>query len=67
METRTKREQDELAEIIERELLIIDAYNATCKHRGDEQTESDRWSVLGSLTNQELRKVIAINNGLVTK
>lgn len=58
----TKEKQEEIAATIEREILIIDAYNATCKFKGDEQTEADRWSVLGSLTNEELKNVIYQNN-----
>ena len=58
----TKEEQEQMAAVIEREILIIDAYNAL-KARDDNVTSrTDLWSILGTLTNQELKTIILTHN-----
>lgn len=61
----TKEQQDEMAAIVRREILIIDAYNAVQKT--GQQNDCDLWSVLSTLTNEELTEVIKQNNNLNKK
>jgi uncharacterized protein YqeY len=58
----TKEQQEEMAAIVRREILIIDAYNAVQKT--GQQKDCDLWSVLSTMTNEELTEVIKQNNNL---
>ena len=58
----TKEQQEQMAAIVEREILIIDAYNALKARDDNVTTRTDLWVLLGSLTNQELKTIILTKN-----
>lgn len=58
MEKLTKEQQDRMAYIVKREILIIDAYNALKTDGPD----NDLWVSLEQLTNEELERIISKHN-----